>query len=252
MRSTWRVLLVLPVFVLVSCATPSWLGQRGGFRGGQGWFSGWNSSTDLSAEQQVSSLLSEYSTGFEEIMGLPIAQSGDLLTHTSPESSLGNYIADAMRYRAARHMREYVHASVLEDGSIFTALPKGVVTRGDLVEMLPYESELVVLQLNGEQVRNLAEQIAKREVIVVSGMRLTLDGEGLQSVLIDRSTADPDHWYWIATSDWMANGNGPFPALWNSQERINTGLFIRDVVAEAMQLQRTISPVLDQRVMIRR
>lgn len=252
MRSAWRILLVLPAFVLVSCATPSWLGQGGGFRGGQGWFSGWNSYTDLSAEQRVSSLLSEYSAGYEEVMGSPIAQSDDLLTHTRPESSLGNYIADAMRYRAARHMREYVHASVLEDGSIFTALPKGVITRGDLVEMLPYESELVVLQLHGEQVRNLAEQIAKREVIVVSGMRLTMNSEGLQSVLIDRSTADPNQGYWIATSDWMANGNGPFPALWNPEERIDTGLFIRDVVAEAMQLHRLVLPVLDQRVMIRR
>ncbi len=219
---------------------------------GRSWFEGWSSTSELSAEQQVANLLSEYSEDYQRLMGAPIAQVGTTIVHTYPESSLGNLIADAMRFRATRHMREFIHAAVLEDGSIFTFINEGVITRGDLVELLPYESELIVVKLNGEKIQNLAQELSDREVKVISGMRLTANPSGLQSVLIDRSTADPDQSYWIATSDWLANGNGPFPSLWEASERVETGLLIRDVVEEAMTLQRMVLPLLDQRVMIRR
>ena len=249
MRSARLLLSLLTLsWVLSSCASSSWAGMGWG----RSWFQGWGSSSEVSAEQQVTSLLSEYSEDYRLRMGAPIAQAGTVITHTYPESSLGNLIADAMRFRATRHMREFIHASVLEDGSIFMFLDEGVITRGDLIEMLPYESELIVVKLNGDKILQLAEEMAAREIKVMSGMRLTKSPNGLQSVLIDRSTADPDQTYWVATSDWLANGNGPFPALWDASERVETGLFIRDVVEEAISLQRMVSPVLDQRVMIRR
>ena len=73
-----------------------------------------------------------------------------------PDHPLGNFVADVMRDRTGADI------AIMNAGGIRGPLPKGDVTAGDILTMLPFDNRLVVVSLTGTQVRSLLDRIASR------------------------------------------------------------------------------------------
>ena len=131
-----------------------------------------------------------------------------------PESRLSNLLADILVW-AVRQWGEEPDFAVINIGSIRAALPKGPITRGDVLAMSPFNNRLCVLTLSGERVRELFQQIAAAGGEGVShGVHLLITNDGRSSAAtLHGKEIDPKGAYRIATIDYVAEGNDKMEAF---------------------------------------
>ncbi|MFO7846266.1 MAG: 5'-nucleotidase [Balneolaceae bacterium] len=199
-------------------------------------------------DSATSALLDKYRSRYDEVMGERIANVARPLEFSSPESSLGNLVADAIRSRASRESRSFVNLALIDEQSFKLTLPEGELTRGDVLQFMPYENHLILLKLRGDQVYNLTQEIASRGGVPVSGLRFKLDGERAQGVLINSGIIDTDKTYWLATSSWIADGGAGFDMLRNPVERVDLDLSIRTLYLDYFKERNVINPEPDGRI----
>jgi 2',3'-cyclic-nucleotide 2'-phosphodiesterase (5'-nucleotidase family) len=173
---------------------------------------------------------------------------GDLTRSTASESHVGNLVADALRARSGTQI------ALLNAASARVDIPKGPITERLLFEVLPVENTLITLKLSGAQIK----KILSRRVMSVSGVRVSLDGkkpEGrrLKSVKLEdgRPLADKE-FYSVATNDFLLSGGDGFTEFAQGVDVEDTGILIRDAVAQHISRLRTVAPRLDGRIQISR
>jgi len=200
------------------------------------------------SDENIASLLDHYRPRYNDTMGEKIAEVSRPISFGKPESALGNLVADALRFRAARETRAFVNLALIGESSFRLNLDEGALTRGEVLEFMPYDNSLVLLKLRGESVYSLSQEIAGRGGVPVSGLRFRLEGKIARDVLVNSGIIDPDQHYWLATSSWIANGGEDFKALREYVERVELPLTIRDVYLDYFSNQRTINPETDGRI----
>lgn len=196
----------------------------------------------------ISEMLDQYRPRYKQEMEVPIAEVSQPLYFGKPESPLGNLVADALRYRAARETRSFINLALIGDSSFRLNLEEGELTRGDVLEFMPYDNSLVLLKLKGENVYSLSQEIAGRGGVPVSGLRFRLEGRTARDVLVNSGIIEPDNHYWLATSSWIADGGENFKALRNPLERVELPLTIKDLYLDYFSNQRMIAPETDGRI----
>lgn len=212
-----------------------------------------NSAVDLRKQASVEdpeilSLLNQYRDLYDEKMGVKVAEVLRPVEFGKPESPLGNLAADALRSRASREMLQYVNLSLIGQNFFRLNFKEGDLTLGEVLEFMPYENHLVLLKLDGEMVYELSQEIAEKGGVPVSGLRFRLvDGEA-KEVLVNSSVVDSQKEYWLATSNYVADGGDQFSALLNPMERIDFELSIRDLYVDYFRNKRTIDPETDGRI----
>lgn len=199
-------------------------------------------------DTEISRLLNQYRPLYENEVGSKIAYVPEPLMFDKPESELGNLVADALRYRASREERTFVHLSLIGMSSFITYFEAGDLTLGDVLEFMPYKNNLVLLKLSGIQVYQLCQEIAERGGVPVSGIRFRLEDDKPRDILVNSGVIDFSGEYWLATSSWIADGGENFLSLKNPAERKDLDLSVRDVYVDYLKNQRIIAPQKDGRI----
>ncbi len=188
----------------------------------------------LVPDSELDQLIAPYRDQMEAQMNEVLADCPTPMRTGRPEGALGNLIADFVLARARLSSRVPADACVLNNGGLRVPWSQGPITLGLVFEVMPFDNDLVVLRLTSDQVRQLADEIAARGGEPVAGMEFEIQGEraiGLE--VAGAPVADRD--YWIATSDYLADGGGGMPTLWEGQERVSLGILIRDLIADAVR-----------------
>ena len=187
-------------------------------------------------DSEIVDILNAYRAGIDREMGEPIAIVKDTLRFDQPEGTLGNLVADALRYRAALELRSFVHLGIIGEGSFKTYFVPGKLTLGDIYEFMPYENHLVILELKGNKIIELIDQVAELGGAPISGARFRIDDENrARGLLVNAEVVDPGRSYFVATSSWAANGGDQFPALWNPESRTDVDLSIKKLYVDFFQ-----------------
>lgn len=200
-------------------------------------------------DSEISELLNSYRGNLNREMGRTIAVVKDTLRFEKPESTLGNIVADALRFRAANELELFVHIGIIGDSSFRLFFEPGYLTIGDIYEFMPYENNLVVLTLTGRQVEEMVHQNAALGGGPISGVRYSIDPEGkARGILVNSEVINFNKNYLVATSSWAANGGDVFPALWNAVDRKDLDLSIRELYVDYFSYLREIYDITDGRV----
>lgn len=200
------------------------------------------------ADNTILNLLDEYRPLYNKSMGEKIAEVARPISFGKPESPLGNLVADALRFRASRETRSFVNLALIGESSFRLNLDEGDLTRGEVMEFMPYNNSLVLLKLRGENVYSLSQEIAGRGGVPVSGLRFRLEGKTARDVLVNSGIIDHKQHYWLATSSWIADGGEDFKALSEPVERVELPVSIREVYLDYFSNQRMIDPEIDGRI----
>lgn len=192
--------------------------------------------------------VNRYRDTLTEMMGEPLTTLKADLNFGKPESTLGNLMADILRFRAARELRTFVHLGIINEDSFSLFLNEGEVTLGNIYELMPYDNHLVILTLTGEKVIQLMETVADLGGAPVSGVRMNINGGSAMGILVNSEVVDTRKNYLVATSNYLADGNGPFKSLWDYDDRLDLDLLIRDSLIEYFKSQYELEPVLDARI----
>ena len=196
-------------------------------------------------DSTVLAIITPYQNGIESQMNEVLCVSEMEMNKGKPESLLGNFVTDlCLNYADA-------HVCVMNSGGLRSSLPKGNITRGDIYTLMPFENELVVLELDIESFKGLVDYITKRGGEPFSGMTLKASSKGYDieevSRMEDYLDFNKGNKIRVLTSDYLANG-GDKMWFFKDKEQIKVGIKLRDAIIDHCSKSDTISSKLDNRL----
>ena len=209
----------------------------------------------------VDAVVAPYSAGVRAL-DAPIGKlAGELKKTGTGGGSIGNFVADALRARAAAKLGRPVLLTVVNTGGLRRgSMPAGDVSASDIFQLLPFENALVALDLTGAQLRRLLDVTIARRDLAQSGARITYrNNEQKQGEIVtvklgtrgDERDIDPAAIYTIVTIDYLVKRGGDYSVLQEAKNVRPLGITMRDAVIEYVKAEtaagRQLRPALDGR-----
>ena len=175
------------------------------------------------------------------------------------ETSLGNMITDANVWYFKEVFNQDVDFAFHNGGNIRAELPRGPLTRENILTVLPFENLLYIVSLRGSELTELFDFIAtipqgaggfpqfSKEV------RYTRDipNNRISGLTIGGAPVDPNKVYRFATNDFLLTGGDGYTVLTKAQNPFNTSLLLSYVVIEYIAAQGgSITPSTDGRLTV--
>ena len=163
-----------------------------------------DSRLDDRVDPDMTELLKPYRQAVDSIMGIKIAKSATALEG----DRLENLVADYVREIGDR-LADDVDLAIVNKGGIRRSLPKGDITQGMVIMMLPFDNRVVVVDIKGSDLRDALDVMASRGGDAVSSAvdaRFDPTTGKCVDITIDGKPLDPDKTYRLATIDYLANG----------------------------------------------
>ncbi len=211
-----------------------------------------DSSYDSAINPENQAYLDQYKSQLDSAMNRVIAVANKEIDKGKPQSLLSNYTADILVKAGQDMTKKPVTLALVNNGGLRASINKGDVTVGDIFKVFPFENELVVLSLSGTDVMELFKRMAAIGGEGLAGCELVVKDNKVQSLKVDGRPVDPNKEYWLATIDYLADGNSGMSVLLNAKERINVGTRLRDIMIEYVEQDSVIQPELDQRIVIKK
>lgn len=196
-------------------------------------------------------IIDPYRQNIESQMDEVLAYSEQVMEKGTPEGLLGNFVAD-LCYEEILESGASVDICLLNNGGLRSALPAGELTRGKIYELMPFENELLILEISGKNFKELCDYVAYRGS-PVANLRMSVVNRRAQSIEVGGQAFTEDRNYKVATSDYLAN-KGDILFLNNPISVHTTGLKVRDAIIQHLQELhadgKTVEVHLDNRIKI--
>ena len=172
------------------------------------------------------------------------------------QSSLGNLMAD-MCFKMANpifkeNTNEAIDFVLLNYGGIRADLPKGYIKKEHAFKLMPFENELVVVNLTGDKVLELisffinnkeAHPFCKNIELIISKNSYNLKIKG--------NVFNKNKTYNVLTNDYLHNGGSNMNFFKNSKKFTILDYKIRDVIIDYFKKTDTLKATLDNRVIFK-
>lgn len=211
------------------------------------------SELDATPSAEAAAIVAPYRATVDSIMAPPLGLSRVTMSAGRPESLLSNWAADVMIEGGTATGLEPADMGLVNIGGLRNNMPEGIVRRGDVMLISPFENYVVVLEMKGSDLLELMKNIAAVKGEGVSSsvrMEITENGE-LLSCTIDGKEIDPHRIYTVATIDYLAEGNDKMYALKKAVKRHEIGILARDIMMEYIIKHRVIDSKLEGRIVVK-
>ena len=101
-----------------------------------------------------------------------------------------NLLSDFVMMRGEEICGKPVDLSIMNKGGIRTDLAKGKITKGEIIDIAPFDNSVVVLEIKGKDLLDNFKVMASQDSAEIKG-----------------TPVDPDKTYRLATIDYLAAGN---------------------------------------------
>jgi len=194
-------------------------------------------------DSQLIQLYLPYKKILEKDMERVISFSKNGMEKSKPESELTNFLSDllleeAQKEASKNNLNIKPVVSFFNYTGIRSSLPKGEITVGKIFELMPFENEMVFIQLSGEHLQQFYDIVAGNGGDSVGGVRFVISNNKAKNVLVDGESLVPDKKYWMVTNDFCANGGDNLEILTRRLELINSGKKIRDILISNLEEQQ--------------
>lgn len=186
----------------------------------------------------------------EAEMSVVLGYAPEDMTVHRPECNMLNWATDALLAKARQHYDGRVDMAVVNIGGMRCEWHKGDITKQHVFELMPFDNRLVVLTLRGEDILELCQVFAEVGGEGVAGLRMQAEDAQLIDAQIDGRSIDPEAYYTVATSDYLAGGTDHMTPLTRHIAYWDSDLLIRNLYLEYVQEQQTISSTIDGRMQI--
>ncbi|MGB3941660.1 MAG: 5'-nucleotidase C-terminal domain-containing protein [Candidatus Manganitrophaceae bacterium] len=173
------------------------------------------------------------------------------------ESNFGNYVADVLRETMGGD------AALINGGSFRDdrIIPEGPLTLRDLFTALPYDNEMVLLEMTGSRLIAALENGVSRagaragRFPQVSGLSFSFDpkepaGSRVTGVWIGAEAVEPDRKYRLATTDFLAEGGEIDGYAFQELPILKRGGPLNDAIIQALEGGEPIRTEVEGRITI--
>lgn len=210
-----------------------------------------DATTDAEADSSYEAVLSKYRDQMHDQLCEVIGYATEDMNVRRPECNMVNWTADALLSEAKKYCPMSVDMALVNIGGVRCNWAKGELTRENVFELMPFDNELVVLTLKGEDLLELCQVFAEVGGEGVSGLRMSAEDRQLINASIDGNDIDPTGLYTIATSDYLAGGKDKLEPLTRRVELWNSHMRIRDLYIEYIVEHPQVVAAVDGRMDVR-
>jgi 2',3'-cyclic-nucleotide 2'-phosphodiesterase (5'-nucleotidase family) len=172
------------------------------------------------------------------------------------QSSLGNLMADMCFEMSNPIFIEKTKATIdfvlFNNGGIRASLPAGKITKEHAFKLMPFDNELVVVNLTGEKVLELTNYFIKNKKAhpVSKSIQLTI-GENYNHLKIKGETFDKNKSYNVLTTDYLQGGGDKMNFFKNPKQLTLLDYKMRDAIIDYFRKKDTLQTAIDNRIIIK-
>ncbi len=190
----------------------------------------------ISVDSASNAFIQPYKSELEAEMNKVIGYAPEsLIMGSQGETLLGNLISDLQKEYARDVLGYDVDISVMNNGGIRNIMPQGNITVGNVFEISPFENFLYIIELSGSDVEKLANYIAQRKGMAISGMKVTSENNELVHFELEGQRFDPNKNYLLAINDYLASGGSNMDFLIDLPRKEETDLLLRQMIIERIE-----------------
>lgn len=202
---------------------------------------------DNAVDSQIVKIIQPYKQSLDGKMHEVIGTTPVSLAKKTPESTLGNFFAEAIFDRVKRlpNVDTVNTFAMFNTGGLRTSVPQGNIMVGSMYELMPFENKLVLVKLNNDRLQKLLNFIAEKDGAPVAGIRFTIADKKATNITINGKPFDANVVYYVATSDYLAGGGDKFFSADENNEITKTDILLRDILIDyCRNLSKQNKPVI--------
>ena len=205
--------------------------------------------------QDIENFIKPYREHVNNDMDGVLAYAVDTYSKTNGDlnTAIGNLMADAVLELSnpvyKKRTGNDIDMVILNHGGIRAVMSKGDVTTKTAYELMPFDNQVVVVEMKGKYVKELISylQRAKRaHPIAKLNLKLDVNGNLIEST-IDGKSINDDEIYHVATSDYLYEGGDRMTFLKKSDSLHILDYKIRNVLIDYFKKHDTLNPIIDNR-----
>lgn len=143
-------------------------------------------------------------------------------------TKLSNWIVDHLREDVEQITSRRCDVGLINKGGIRVDMPQGDVIMDDIVSMLPFRNHLCYVALKGKDLKLLFDTLAAGGMQPVSGVKVVVRDDRVESLLVGGESVDDDKVYGVATVDFLLDGGDRINVAKNALEVIITDKMVID------------------------
>ena len=165
-----------------------------------------------------------------------------------PGSSVaGNWISDLMRARTGADVAVHNRGGTRRD------VEAGPVTQRDVYELLPFDNDLVTLELSGSELAGLVRRSLEGSGagrLDFSGLRASTGSAASAELAIEVGgrPLDPGRRYTVTTNSFLARGGDGYTVFEAAPRVGHDPTLLRELALEAFARQGAVTPPSDERI----
>ena len=162
-------------------------------------------------------------------------------------SSLGNLVADIIFIQSdsvfKKQENKQIDFVLQNHGGIRSSLLEGDIKLTDIYKILPFENEIVILELPGETVKEMISFLnQEKNPHPFSGMSIKKNKNLIQNRIIDSNKK-----YYLATNDYLLNGGDNMFFLSKNTKVYRLGYSLRDAFIDYTKTNVKLTSKIDDR-----
>ena len=204
-------------------------------------------------DSEITTMIAPYKEKLDAEMNKVIGKLAHSMEKQQPESTLGNWFADALyTYGSATLDKDLAFAVQNYGGLRIPSLAEGNLTKGKIFELMPFDNMIAILDLDANTLKQLIDRMAFRGGWPVSAqLRYEIRNGKAENIQIMGKPINEYQTYKVLIPDYIANGGDNCDFLLD-QKRNETGVLVRDAVIEYVITQdkagKALTSQLDGRV----
>ncbi len=188
-------------------------------------------SPDTSAEidEEIEAMISPYRKELDAVMNEVLGELEIDLIKERPECNMGNWLAD-MLYDEAKILNDGVLDFAVQNhgGLRVPSVAAGPITRGEVLEVMPFDNMVAIISANGKDVQSFLDHIASgRGWPISSQLKFKIKDKKAIDVEINGEPLDYSKTYHFALPDYIAGG-GSGTSMLKGLTRKDYNVLLRD------------------------
>ncbi len=184
----------------------------------------------ISGDKAITTLIKPYRYKIDSVNNIFLVSSAINLNHKKPEGNLGQLIARILHETAQRHSRQKVDLAIMNHYGLRRSLSAGLITVGNIYELAPFDNEIVLIDLKGSDLYDLAGQIIKNNGEPISNFKIEYEDIDHLKIYISDKPVNPDSIYVAATLDYTYTSDNNLNVLRHGKNYRRLGILLRDSI----------------------
>ncbi len=188
--------------------------------------------SEIEKSEEIEAMIDPFRTKLDSIMDEEIGYSVlDLTTQGRYESTLGTFVTKLLYDQSNALYERKVDVSLMNHhGGLRAPINKGPITVGDVFEVMPFENEMLLLEVPGETLAEIIKFVGDRSSSMIWPVSFDVTNAGIMNLKVNGESIDPDRVYILSVSDYQANGGSGFEIL-KSLKRVDVKpIKLRDMI----------------------